>query len=703
MARDITTTLIRGVRVFDGEQALPQTMVLLRGGLIAEVGDHLGVPAGAEVIDAAGQTLLPGLIDAHTHAFPGRLEQALAFGVTTELDMFADPDVAAELKQQAARRLNMADLRSAGTGATAPDGHPCQLAKSGIYRPFPTLTDPGQAEQFVTDRIAEGSDYLKVFLETGTATGFPIPGLPPDIVAALVEAGHRHQLLVIAHATDQTAALVALQAGVDGLAHLFVDRPAEPDLAELVGRRQAFVIPTLVVLEALCGHPSGQLLAGDARFAPYLDTMSQTMLTMGAFPAGPDARRDFDVAVTALAQLHAAGVTILAGTDASNPGTAHGASIHRELELLVAAGLSPAEALTAGTSAPAACFGLTDRGRIEPGLAADLFLVVGDPTEVITATRNIVEVWRRGARLDRHAYRATLTPAPAAAPPATGGEPRIRWAEDGEAIAATARWTAAARAQESARTDRLFDDPLAAVLAGDPGRALLAQMQGEHGEWDNPSLPVRTRFFDDALAAALTETGIGQVVLLAAGMDTRAYRLPLPADTVWFELDRPELLALKDTLLHQADAAACCARRAVGVDLTSDWADPLTAAGFDRHHPTLWLVEGLTAYLDAGEVGRMLDEITDLSAAGSRLLADIVGQSLLDSPWMTPWLTQLAARGMTWRFGTDQPEELFTSRGWQPHVTQISTAGTAMGRWPYPDMPRGTPGMPNSYLSDASR
>src|SRR5699024_6649191 len=106
--------------------------------------------------------------------------------------------------------------------------------------------------------------------------------------------------------------------------------------------------------------------------------------------------------------LHEAGVRILAGTDAPNPGTAFGASMHAELELLTNAGLTPSEALAAATSVNAAAFGLGDRGRIEPGLVADLLLVEGDPTQEITATRNIVAVYKRGVRADRAAYRAAL-------------------------------------------------------------------------------------------------------------------------------------------------------------------------------------------------------------------------------------------------------------------------------------------------------
>jgi imidazolonepropionase-like amidohydrolase len=96
--------------------------------------------------------------------------------------------------------------------------------------------------------------------------------------------------------------------------------------------------------------------------------------------------------------LHRAGRRILAGTDASSPGTAHGASLHDELSLLVQAGLSPAAALTAATSAPAAALGLPDRGALTPGMRADLVLVHGDPELDITRTRDVAQVWRAGHR-----------------------------------------------------------------------------------------------------------------------------------------------------------------------------------------------------------------------------------------------------------------------------------------------------------------
>ena len=408
MADVTAVTVITGCQVFDGERTRPRLSVVIAGGLITEVAERVDPPAGAEIVDATGQTLLPGLIDAHAHVFPGSLDQALIFGVTTELDMFADPLVVTQLKTAARSRDDLADLRSAGTAATAPGGHPSGLVERGLYRPFPTLTTPSEAESFVAARAAEGSDYLKIIIDDGHALGYPRPTLRAGTVAALISSAHRHGLLAIVHVMDTEAARTAVEAGADGLAHLPVREGSGPVLpvTALVGRG-VFVTPTLVALEAVCGRGHGLAMAADVRFEPLLNPASKMMLTMskGNFPLGADAQVSFDLAVSAVAELHQAGALILAGTDAGTLGTAHGASLHRELELLVASGLTPVQALTAATAAPARIFGLGDRGRIRPGLAGDLLLVDGDPTTDITATTAITAIWRRGTRVNRQTPR----------------------------------------------------------------------------------------------------------------------------------------------------------------------------------------------------------------------------------------------------------------------------------------------------------
>jgi imidazolonepropionase-like amidohydrolase len=398
-------TVFQHVRIFDGVRVLPSDTVLVRGDTIAAVGtaDELAIPLDATIVDGTGQTLLPGLIDAHTHVMsPAALRQALIFGVTTELDMFTDWRLARQLKalqtQEAGSEL--ADLRSAGTAVTAPGGHGTQFAPS-----IPTISGPDEAQAFVDARLAEGSDYIKIMYEDGKATGHALDTISPATLAAVVAAAHRRGKLVLVHISTFQSARVAIAAGADGLAHLFQDEPPDPDFGRFVAAHHAFVVPTLTVLKSASGTPDGATLLADPWLAPYLSPEDAHQLQVSLQSGGPHAAADYAVAEAALRQLRAAGVPILAGTDAFMPGTAHGASLHRELELLVQAGLTPLEALAAATSAPARAFGLDDRGRIASGLRADLLLVQGDPTQNILATRDIRGVWKRGRPIERASSR----------------------------------------------------------------------------------------------------------------------------------------------------------------------------------------------------------------------------------------------------------------------------------------------------------
>ncbi|MFG2056091.1 amidohydrolase family protein [Micromonospora sp. NPDC048930] len=373
-------TLIRDVDVFDGEHTTRRTSVLIDGDRIATHDDR---PADV-VVDGTGKTLLPGLIDAHTHVFDGSLAQALTFGVTTELDMFCLPANLARQRASAAERDDMADIRSAGMLATAPGGHPSQLmaalgdaaAFGDAVGAFDTVATADQARAFVDARLAEGIDYLKVVIDDGMVHGADLPVLAPDVVAALVDAAHANGLTVIAHAITSAEVEVALNAGVDGLAHVWIDPgPRTPELVARIAAHGLFVVSTLAYFEVI-----GQPGVGAVDHAAA-DSAIHAVHTARA--------------------LHRAGVPLLAGTDATPFAPAHGAAMHRELVLLTEAGLSTEEALTAATSVPARHFGLTDRGRIAPGLRADLVLVDGDPTRDITAIGAIVDVWRRGVRQAR--------------------------------------------------------------------------------------------------------------------------------------------------------------------------------------------------------------------------------------------------------------------------------------------------------------
>ena len=416
--------VIRDARIFDGEKLFPASDVSVENGRIAAVGKNLKVPPGAEVIKASGDTLLPGLLDSHAHPYLDALQQALLFGVTTELSMFSDIKFDADVRKReaAGQNLDAADLRSSGTLVTVSKGHGTEYGF-----PIPTLSSVADAQSFVDARIAEGSDYIKIIYDDGSAYGISFPTLTKEELAAVIVAAHKRHKLTVVHIGSQAGARDAIEAGADGLAHIFEDAPPAPDFAALVKRHHAFVVPTLTVSESVSGTPSGASLVSDARLSPYLNHSVIINLTQ-SFPRRATSKTNSEYALAAVRALHAAGVPILAGTDAPNPGTAHGVSMHRELELLVKAGLSPSEALAASTSVPARIFGLQDRGRIAPGLRADLLLVKGDPTQDITATRDIVAVWKTRAQLDRASVRTQIekehqaSQAAAKAPGPTGSE-----------------------------------------------------------------------------------------------------------------------------------------------------------------------------------------------------------------------------------------------------------------------------------------
>lgn len=388
---------VRHVTVFDGYRMLRDQTVTVRDGMILSVQPGAGtVAAGVETIDGRGKTLLPGLIDAHVHiGDEDSLKQAAALGVTTELDMYAS-DMKALMKMRAANDPDAADFRTAGYGVTVPKGHPTEMLPPGMT--LPTLGPHDDAQAFVDARIREGSDYIKIMYE------HKLPTLTKEQLAAVVRAAHRRGKLAVSHIGTQAEAYDAIQAGVDGLAHIFMDSAPRADFARIAADHHIFVIGTLSVLEAFSGHPHGEALAADPRIGPYLFAAGWGILHV-KLPARLAEHVNFDYAKEAMRQLHAAGVPLLAGTDAPNPDTGWGVSLHREIELLTECGLTPVEALRAATAEPAKQFFLVDRGRIEEGRRADLLLVNGDPSVDVRAINDIVAVWEAGHKIDREAIR----------------------------------------------------------------------------------------------------------------------------------------------------------------------------------------------------------------------------------------------------------------------------------------------------------
>jgi methyltransferase (TIGR00027 family) len=254
-------------------------------------------------------------------------------------------------------------------------------------------------------------------------------------------------------------------------------------------------------------------------------------------------------------------------------------------------------------------------------------------------------------------------------------------------VSRTAIGAAWMRAMESKRPDALFDDPYAeafvtealATIAED--RAVAADQLDQALALFSLNITLRTRFYDDYLRSS----GCRQVVLLAAGLDTRAFRLDWPAGTHLFELDLPDLLDYKERVLAARHATPRCERTVLRVDLREDWPARLLAAGFHPTEPTAWLVEGLLVYLSADEATALLTAIGDLSAPASRISCehrDNDTNPLLARARAVPAMAEVTA---LWKggLGDDLPTWL-TTHGWQVHTHAGATLATTYGR-PDPD------------------
>ena len=405
-AREAEPILIRNVRVFDGERTISKADVLIDRGRIVAVRPGLRSPS-ARQIDGTGKTLLPGLIDSHVHGFPGAASDALRFGVTTEVEMFSmagkEALEALERQRQSYERTVAADIWSAGVGVTPPQG---VIAKSAPAGTFPTLSNDADADAFVGARAAEGSDHVKIFYDDGSLNGSRparYERFTPEQLGRIIAAAHRRKLKAVVHTGGLAESQTAVEQGADGLAHVF-SGASHQGFAALAKRSGAFVVPTFSAIAGASGAGDGTAIAGDAKLAAWLSPSQTATLTTRPKAAGdPKLLQD---AIATVGRFHSAGVVILAGTDAPNPGTAHGAAMPIELSYLVRSGLTPTEALKAATSVPAKTWGMKDRGRIAAGYRADLLLVDGDPTKEIGAIKNISAVWKNGFLVDRTAPKA---------------------------------------------------------------------------------------------------------------------------------------------------------------------------------------------------------------------------------------------------------------------------------------------------------
>ena len=270
-----------------------------------------------------------------------------------------------------------------------------------------------------------------------------------------------------------------------------------------------------------------------------------------------------------------------------------------------------------------------------------------------------------------------------------------------DAVSRTSLLTAAARAAESKRTAPPVVDPYAEQLAGEYGDKLLKEHPSP--DWLVAGLAIRTRFFDEAILSAIGQ-GATQVLLVAAGLDTRAWRLDLPSRVQWFEIDHAQVLDYKARTLDGVPPRV--QRSAVPFDLREPHLlDALKRAGFDRAQRTMVMVEGLLMYLAPPEVEPLLATFASIVPIGSTLCTDIPNVACIEpSGFMGPFLAWIAAKEAPWRFGTDAPGTALGDAGWS--VEDVVFAGHPRAwpeRLPRPPFEHPSLGIPVTWLVRGSR
>jgi imidazolonepropionase-like amidohydrolase len=437
------TILVRGARIFVGDgRVIESGGVLISKGKIQEVYEGVVPNPGslnARAIEAAGKTVLPGLIDVHVHlaapgGFIGRqhdfdpanaMTRALAsylYCGITAVKSVGDPlSFSLELREKVdgGERLG-AELFACGPLITTPGGHgteffekmPASLRAQAEAEFLRLPATPEEAREQVKQLAAAGVDGFKAVLDAGQA-GMLFERMDPRIFRALAEQALAEGLPLVVHTGDVQDVREAIEAGVAGIEHGSFREPIPDDMFAAMARRGIAYDPTLSVLEAFSDLRAGKTellgrtLVQQVGPPPLLEGTREALargIRSDAADAFPDLSHSLQIARDNLVRAHRAGVALVCGSDAGNPLVIHGPTIHRELQLWVEAGIAPQEALRAATHTAAKLLRADGRiGLIAPGHDADLLLVDGNPLEDIHATERISGVIYKGEEIQRTA------------------------------------------------------------------------------------------------------------------------------------------------------------------------------------------------------------------------------------------------------------------------------------------------------------
>jgi imidazolonepropionase-like amidohydrolase len=429
-------TVLRGMTILDGMGGrIERGRITIAGNRIVEVGDDRGtLPKDVPVTDLSGLYVIPGLIDSHIHLggsgggsaspdefVPSRLvrdtQVYLAMGITTIVSMTDHLEDTERLRSEVAfGNMRAPRVFLSGPGLTAPHGHPAKMFSflPGLANYMTRQVDsPESAEKAVRDLAAMRADFIKLYLEGGWY-GESFPVLSEPALRAAIRTAQDLGLWCTVHVDNDRHARLAIEAGARSIEHVPPDLSDETIRAMV--KRGTSLTPTLVASEGMAkvmtGAPSNDALEEQWVEPTVLESLQSPNSWIARVRKSPEAvayyARRLEQQRSALRRATAAGVTIIAGSDAGNPASFHGLGLIRELELLVEeGGMTPAAAIAAATSVPAKRLGREDIGRIAPGAFADLVVVASDPTKDIRALRNVDAVYLGGTLIQRDTLLST--------------------------------------------------------------------------------------------------------------------------------------------------------------------------------------------------------------------------------------------------------------------------------------------------------
>jgi imidazolonepropionase-like amidohydrolase len=385
-------TIFEGATVIvgDGSAPLQNAAFIVEGDRFGAIGraGQLQAPAGASRVNLAGKTVMPGIIDTHTHladsreALVDQLQRKAYYGAVLVVSLGSDPgDVAFQVRNETIPHA--ARLLTAGRGITTPEP-----GRSDV--PY-WVTTADEARKAVQELAARKVDLVKIWVDD---RGGKYKKMTPELYGAVIDEAHTHRLRVTAHINALADAKGLLRAGVDAFAHSVQDRDVDEEFMALMKER-----PHVVVVPNLPGR-------GVATDVSWLrDTVPADQLAkMQAAAPNPASQAAFGIQARNLAKLNAAGVRIAFGTD-GNIIWSH----HIEMEDMVAAGMTPHQVIVAATRNSADLLRLQDHGTVSAGAVADFLVLDGNPVDDITNTRKIAAVYLRGTEMDRASVRARWT------------------------------------------------------------------------------------------------------------------------------------------------------------------------------------------------------------------------------------------------------------------------------------------------------